>query len=64
LATPHKLDSSGHGAPVERVSLACESGCVTGLLAWLPLPGWPGFAEFCSFIGFDEVTELDERFRS
>jgi hypothetical protein len=37
---------------------------VTGLLAWLPLPGWPGFAEFCSFIGFDEVSELDERFRS
>jgi 2-methylisocitrate lyase-like PEP mutase family enzyme len=28
------------------------------------LPGWPSFAEFCSFIGFDEVAELEERFRS
>jgi 2-methylisocitrate lyase-like PEP mutase family enzyme len=28
------------------------------------LPDWPGFAEFCSFIGFDEITELEERFRS
>jgi 2-methylisocitrate lyase-like PEP mutase family enzyme len=28
------------------------------------LPDWPGFAEFCSFIGFDEVAELEERFGS
>jgi 2-methylisocitrate lyase-like PEP mutase family enzyme len=28
------------------------------------LPDWPGFADFCSFIGFDEITELERRFQS
>jgi carboxyvinyl-carboxyphosphonate phosphorylmutase len=27
------------------------------------LPDWPSFAEFCSFIGFDEITDLEGRFQ-
>jgi 2-methylisocitrate lyase-like PEP mutase family enzyme len=28
------------------------------------LPDWPSFAEFCSFIGFGEVADLEKRFQS
>jgi carboxyvinyl-carboxyphosphonate phosphorylmutase len=28
------------------------------------LPDWPSFTEFCSFIGFDEISDLERRFQS